>query len=138
LRLDGGLTPSQPVQGVVDLLRRGIGDAEFVGQVVACQCRGGSQFGAVGTARRATIRATTRWALPRGPGGQQGVQAQFAENTQDGVDVAVGFGVGECGRLCWGVTKVSPLRERRIRSMVGVGRCDRLASVRWRTWTPSR
>src|SRR5262249_52976776 len=69
LRLQGGLPSSQPIQGAVDLVRGGLGNAELVGQGGGLPVAGCGQLGS-GEENAGHDQGDAEVALPRRTSGQ--------------------------------------------------------------------
>ena len=102
---DAGLATEQPVHGVVEFVRIDIAEAEefseggdggFGGQG-AC----GGEFG-TGVDDAGDDEGDGEIAVPAGGAGDEGVEAESSEGSEDGGDVSVGEDCGGRGRIRWG------------------------------------
>ena len=96
--LDGALALEQPVHGGVELVFVDALDAEHLGQGVARGVGGepacGGELGAWGEDAR-DDEGDRAFAFGRGGGGQRAVEAQLAQRSEHGGDVAVGARAGD-------------------------------------------
>jgi hypothetical protein len=88
LGLDGLLALREPIQGGMELVLGGVLEAEFLGERGVVPVAGGRRPGA-GEEEPLGDHGQDEVTLPRGPGGDEGVEAEATGHRQDRLDVAM-------------------------------------------------
>jgi hypothetical protein len=115
LGLDGLLAPQEPIHGGIEFVLGDVLEVEFLCERGVLPVAGCGQLGA-GEEEELGDQGGDEVALPRGAGGDEGVEAEATDQGKDRFDVAIGW-VRRMRKVSAAGTKVSLLRERRIKSM---------------------
>ncbi len=96
--LDGLLAFQEPIHGGIEFILVGVLEVEFLGERGVLPVAGGGQLGA-GEEKALGDHGRDEIALPRGCGGDEGVEAEATDHFQDRFDMAMGSGAEDAEGL---------------------------------------